>query len=674
MDGFARKSLMAVLAVASVTALVVAAALARRNRTRERRGRSENARLLAATMPNMMWAATPQGAMDYCNRRFSEFTGTSPGALAEAGWEHLLDPHDRAATMAAWHAAVGAGTPFRAETRMRRADGTFRWHLMLADPARDATGTIVRWFGSCTDIQDQKDAERVLSALAEVTQLLSASLDPLEIARALTHRVAPRDVAYCEVQLADAGGDLFVAARAGDPGAFDAQRAARAQRTQRVGATLLTRELSVLPVGLGDDILGWLICCDVRDHLSALVPELASRLGAALSNANAYAREHRVATSFQRAALNEDLPDVPGLRFSALYQAAQSEASVGGDWYDAFRLPDGRVVFSVGDVSGSGLEAAVTMASVRQSIRTAVLINPDPASVLDAVDRIVRAMGHGRFVTAFVGVFDPVLTELVFANAGHPPPLLRDAAGRVVELAQGDLPLGLRQQANAHPIEMNVRPGSLLIAYTDGLTEFDHDLDAAQSRLMEVLRQTVEDESATAESVFRAVSEGRPPRDDVALLTVRFGPALTEVGGERGASHWSFDAADADRAAAVRREYLARLYDAGLSRDELHAGELVFGELIGNVFRHACGRVDVMLDVSSTVAVLHVLDQGDGFEFRPRLPADLLSERGRGLFLVKAFADEVSMERRRGSGSHARAVLLGRTHVRDISAMTRSAL
>ena len=80
MDGFARKSLMAVLAVASVTALVVAAALARRNRTRERRGRSENARLLAATMPNMMWAATPQGAMDYCNRRFSEFTGTSPGA------------------------------------------------------------------------------------------------------------------------------------------------------------------------------------------------------------------------------------------------------------------------------------------------------------------------------------------------------------------------------------------------------------------------------------------------------------------------------------------------------------------------------------------------------------------------------------------------------------------
>jgi hypothetical protein len=264
-----------------------------------------------------------------------------------------------------------------------------------------------------------------------------------------------------------------------------------------------------------------------------------------------------------------------------LYHAAQSEASVGGDWYDAFRLPDGRVVLSVGDVAGSGLEAAVTMASVRQSIRTAVLINPDPAAVLDAVDRIVRAMGHVRFVTAFVGVFDPVCGELVFANAGHPPPLLRHAGGSVVELTHGDLPLGLRQPSEEERTVASIEPGSLLVAYTDGLIEFERDPETAQARLLDIVRRVGADDPDIAQHVFRAVSEGRPTSDDVAILTVWFGPALTEIGGELGASQWTFDVVDEERSGAVRREYVARLRDAGLSRRELHAAELVFGELIG---------------------------------------------------------------------------------------------
>ncbi|MDB5028426.1 MAG: putative sensor protein [Candidatus Eremiobacteraeota bacterium] len=674
MEGFSRPvALLIAVAVASLAAvalLVVSALLYLRRRAAE----NDRANMLASTVPNMVWAATARGALDYCNRHFTDYTGLTSEALAAGGLESLVEPLERDVTMAAWHAAVGAGTSFRAETRLRRLDGTRRWHLMLADPARDEDGTIVRWFGSCTDIQDQKDAERVLMVLAEVTQALSASLDPLEIARALTDLVVPREIGYCEVHLYDADGMLVPAARAGDASVLDTAKGSRAQRVQRAGATLLTRDLSVVPIGLGEEILGWLVCCDVVDEVRALVPELASRLGAAVSNANAYAREHRVATTFQRAALSQDVPDVPGLRFSTLYQAAQSEASVGGDWYDALRLPDGRVVLSVGDVAGSGLEAAVTMASVRQSIRTAALINPDPVAVLDAVDRIVRAMGYGRFVTAFVAVYDPVCSELVVANAGHPPPLLRDAAGRVIELTHGDLPLGLRQPAAADPTYATIEPGSLMVAYTDGLTEFERDPETAHARLLEAVRLADENNADIAPYVFNAVSEGRPTHDDVAILTLWFGPALTEIAGERGASRWTFDVADAERAAAARRAYVARLRDSGLSRVELHAAELVFGELIGNVFRHARGAVDVMLDVSGTAPVLHVLDGGQGFEFRPRLPADLMAERGRGLFLVKTFADEFSMERRRGPGSHARAVLLGSTRVRATSAMTRRGL
>jgi hypothetical protein len=139
--------------------------------------------------------------------------------------------------MAAWHAAVGAGTSLRAEARLRRADGTDRWHLMLADPVRDRHGAIVRWLGSCTDIQDQKDAERVLTVLADVTQVLSASLDPLEISRALTDLVAPREAAYCEVQLHDADAKMEPVARSGDAAVLDAEKNARVQRVQRAGAT-----------------------------------------------------------------------------------------------------------------------------------------------------------------------------------------------------------------------------------------------------------------------------------------------------------------------------------------------------------------------------------------------------------------------------------------------------
>ena len=660
--------MLAVLALAGAVSAWLIRAMRRRNDA------GEQTRFLIGTVPHMAWTATPNGAPDYCNLRFTEYTGISAAALAAGGWDCVLAPLERDSTLAGWHAAVGAGTTFRSETRLRRADGTQRWHLLLAEPARNGDGTIVRWFGSCTDIQDQKDAERVLTVLAEITQVLSASLDPRAIAQTLTDHVAPREVAYCEVQLYDADLQLVCFGRAGDPSALDAAKAERAKRVQAAGATLLTRALSVVPIGMSEEVLGWLVCCEVLDEVRALVPELASRLGAAISNANAYAREHRVATTFQRAALSADVPDVPGLRFSVLYHAAQAESSVGGDWYDAFRLPDGRVVLSVGDVAGSGLEAAVTMASVRQSIRTAVLINPDPEAVLDAVDRIVRAMGHVRFVTAFVAVFDPVVSELVFANAGHPPPLLRHAGGGTVELTRGDLPLGLRQPSETELTVAHIEPGSLLVAYTDGLTEFERDPETAYARLLESVEHITGDDDDVAGHVFNDVSQGRPTHDDVAILAVCFGPALTEIGGERGASRWSFEVGDAGRATAARRDYTARRRDAGLSRDQLHAAELVFGELVGNAYRHAYGPIDVILDVSGTVAVLHVLDSGKGFEFRPRLPLDPMAERGRGLFLVKAFADEFSMQRRRTGGSHARAVLLGRTRVQATSTMTRTSL
>jgi PAS domain S-box-containing protein len=661
-------ALAVALATIAVLGFFLFSALLHLRRQNQRRD-EDRLRMFAGAVPNMVWTATANGEPDYWNKRFDDYTGSSLGQFSADVLEELLHADDRAAALASWSTAVGSGTPYRSEARLRRADGVYRWHVLLADPVRDADGTIARWFGSCTDIQEQKNAERILTVLSDVTQALSASLDPQAIALTLAEMVASGEAAYCEVQLYDDAGVLDVAARAGDGAAFDPSNALRAARVQDAGATLLTKALGIVPVRAGDEVLGWLICCNVIDDVRALVPELASRLGVAIANARVYAREHRVATTFQRAALDPEIPDVPGLHFSALYQAAHADASVGGDWYDAFRLPDGRLVLSVGDVAGSGLEAAVTMGSVRQSIRTAALINPDPVAVVEAVDRIVRAMGHGRFVTAFVAVYDPVCAEFVFANAGHPSPLLLRPDGTIVELGGGDLPLGLRQRGEAVSRTIEIEDGSLLVVYTDGLVEFDRDVISATARLVDAVHAC--DPRNAAPAIFDAVLRGHASRDDVAILAVWFERVLGVVGGPRS---WSFDVSDEREAERVRGEFVTILREAGFKTADCAAAELVYGELIGNAYRYARGAVDVMLDVSGTVAVLHVLDRGTGFEFRPRLPADIMSERGRGLFLIKSLSDEFSMERRRTGGSHARAVLLGSTHLRVPSTMARAAI
>ena len=365
------------------------------------------------------------------------------------------------------------------------------------------------------------------------------------------------------------------------------------------------------------------------------------------------------------------LPEIPGLTFDAMYQAAMLEATVGGDWYDAFRLPDGRVVFSIGDVAGKGLQAAVAMASVRQSIRTAALINPDPVAVLNAVDRIVRAIGQAQFVTAFVGVLDPVSFEFTFASAGHPPALLRDADGIITSLDEGDLPLGLRGRSEDGSRTIEIAPGSVLLCYTDGLTEFDRDAVDGERRVREAFAEATGD---VARAIYARISQGRPAQDDVAMLAVAFAQPLVALDDPRRASVWSFDSADAHDAGRTRREYVERLRAVGLTDEETSSAELVFGELVGNVVRYAPGSITAILDVSGPAPVLHVIDDGRGFEFRPRLPVDLLSERGRGLFLVTAFAEELSVERRRGGGSHARAVLAGRTRSATPASLSRDAV
>jgi serine phosphatase RsbU (regulator of sigma subunit)/PAS domain-containing protein len=251
---------------------------------------------------------------------------------------------------------------------------------------------------------------------------------------------------------------------------------------------------------------------------AAFFQEFARRLAPAIAHAKLFERDRNVARSFQAAALPASLPDVPGFTFRAMYEAGKAEALVGGDWYDAFALADGRIVVSVGDVAGSGLSAAVTMAGVRQAIRGAAHVRADPGVMLDAAQAVLAGE---RFVTAFVGVIDPRTSTLAYRSAGHPPPLLLRPGGAIDELAIGGAPLGVDFSTERAEHVLTLPAASLLVLYSDGLIESTHDVIDGMHRLRDALLDpTIAQAGDPARALHdRVLVHGS--RDDVAILTIR---------------------------------------------------------------------------------------------------------------------------------------------------------
>jgi len=374
-------------------------------------------------------------------------------------------------------------------------------------------------------------------------------------------------------------------------------------------------------------------------------------------------REHRASAAFQEAALPSRTPVVPGMQFKAIYRAAKAEALVGGDWYDAFRLDDGRIVLSIGDVMGSGLLAAVTMGAVRQALRGAAQILAEPIEILDAVDRTLRSEQPDRIVTAFVGILDPITLTLTYASAGHPPPLLRSATGEITALGGSGLPLGLRAiqaDASESPHTMILDNSSLIVLYTDGLIEATHDIEFGEKRLRQALQSA---EVWNAKNPAAAISDHvlEDVLDDVAILTIRIESASVAVTRPAGLleqdARWTFEVQDWSAATETRRSIVRVLHEYGATETDTGISELVFSELLGNVVRHGGDDVEFALDMSGDSPVLHALDRGPGFTYSARLPMDILSQTGRGLFIVKSLTHDLNVTRRNDGGSHARAVL-----------------
>ncbi|MGW9191256.1 SpoIIE family protein phosphatase [Streptomyces rubiginosohelvolus] len=257
-----------------------------------------------------------------------------------------------------------------------------------------------------------------------------------------------------------------------------------------------------------------------------LLEDIGRRIGIALENARHYQRQRQVAATMQRYLLPQ-LPRLGGVEMTARYLPAPDASHVGGDWYDAFALPDGDTALVIGDVAGHDLEAAAGMAQLRNMLRAYTWAQDDPPH--RTVERLDRAMGHITDVSMATLVLARLTTHpaghqaLRWTNAGHPPPLLLDSSGGAQFLPEGrGILLGAaagRPRPDAH---VDLLPGSTLLFYTDGLIESRRQsLDVGLERLREAAADL--NPQQLDDFVDQLLVRSRPADndDDVALLAIR---------------------------------------------------------------------------------------------------------------------------------------------------------
>ena len=247
---------------------------------------------------------------------------------------------------------------------------------------------------------------------------------------------------------------------------------------------------------------------------------VASILASAFSQEAQLTHHYRVSERLQRAMLPATLVAVEGIAFDAAYNPASGEAEVGGDWYDAFEIGNGTIGISVGDVTGHGLEAAVTMSEIRSAIRAAAATHTSPGTLLNAVGSMVSSQGLGM-ASALVGIYDPRTFLLRYACGGHPPPVLVGPAGTAYPLPGGGILLGLGIPAASAERTITLAPGAACFFYTDGLTENDRDPLEGEERLLATLESMARRGSLSARELHACIIGDASSLDDCATLALR---------------------------------------------------------------------------------------------------------------------------------------------------------
>lgn len=416
-----------------------------------------------------------------------------------------------------------------------------------------------------------------LALLAEAGARLASSLEPETTLDNVARLIVPRMAEICVVDLLDQGQleRTVVAAGAGT-----SDRVAEQLRTtvplldatssHPVASVLRTGEPLLLPEVAGPDVDRW-SCRGAEAHAvrqrSALheyvgrsmivtplvarrrvlgtltmisngnspaydeadfymAGELARRAALAIDNARLYANERRIADELQRSLMPAGPLRAPGVTLAVRYLPGEREADVGGDFYDVISSGDGPWTAVVGDVGGKGVRAAAIMGQLRTAVRAYALEGHDSSGVVRRLDTLFGVMDASDFSTCLVTSYDPATGGFSWANAGHPPALVRRADGTSAWLDdETGVPLGCGQDHHPRETSTVLRAGDLVVLYSDGLVERrGESLDVGLRRLADAVASGPDDPEQLCGHLLDQML-GTSRSDDVVLMIFRVDPA-----------------------------------------------------------------------------------------------------------------------------------------------------
>jgi PAS domain S-box-containing protein len=548
---------------------------------------NERYRSLVQAGNQVVWVTDPAGQVCEDSPEWRWITGQSIDEYLTGGWLGAIHADDGERIERDWLSCVKTGTVFDATYRVRTKTGSYRHYDVRAVPI-ERDGAIVEWMGASTDVTSQREADEMrgrlteqlsaaalrTSRLQQATSLLAEALSVQEVVSVITEvgrsaigadrsavALVDKEKLRLRVISAQEGGERPTELSGEIP--LDVPSVMTSAVAQRRSLVLdspesLRRHFEGeadpefflrhsderawvgLPLTTSGNPMGALQFSftgprQITDEERVFLEALAGQCALALERAMLYEREHTTAETLQRSLLPDTLPEVPGIALRAFYKPLSIE--VGGDWYDAFRLPDGKLAVAAGDVMGKGLTAAAGMGRVRNALRALALTDPRPAAVLAGLDRLFMATELDEQVTTVCYlVVDPRTGEGVAGNAGHLPPLLLGPGlAPRLEQAEAGTPLGWASPRQQYPFRLPV--GHTAVLYSDGLVENrKRGLDAGLDELVSVAAQApagvAEDPGRLIDYLVERMLAGYEQDDDVTVLVLQM-PGDDRAGADR---------------------------------------------------------------------------------------------------------------------------------------------
>ncbi|HEY2578854.1 MAG TPA: SpoIIE family protein phosphatase [Streptosporangiaceae bacterium] len=516
--------------------VLIAADITDRQHSAEAVRRSEaRYRSLVEAGAQVVWVTAPNGEIAEDSPEWRWITGQTVDEYLGNGWLDAIHPEDRDRVERAWRECVRTGKKFDDRYRVRTKAGAYRHYDVRAVPIERA-GKIIEWVGASTDVTGQREAEEMRGRLTEqlsaaalrtarlqqATSMLAEALTVEQVVEVITEvgrsavgaersAVALLDPEGVRLRVVNPGGppsDLPLDVPSVITAAINARRPVLAEDPEglrrqfepdaNVDLYLMHSDeqawvgLPLLAAGapLGAIRFSFTRPRRITEEERVFLEALAGQCALAVERATLFEREHTTAETLQRSLLPDQLPVVPGIQLEARYLPVTRNMEIGGDWYDAFKLPDGRLAIAAGDVMGKGLTAAAGMGRVRNALRALALTDPRPAAVLAGLDRLFSATELDEQVTTVAYlVVDPVTGEGLAGNAGHLPPLrLRPGGPPMLETIEAGTPLGWASPRQQHSFRLP--PGNTVVFYSDGLVENRmRGLDAGLDELLAVAGQ-----------------------------------------------------------------------------------------------------------------------------------------------------------------------------------------